>query len=81
MHHCVSFTSNIAENLRLTSEGVALNKIESEDFDLPLVDFKRIVDATDNFSQDNKLGEGGYGPVYKVITLMHSVRLHAFLNP
>ncbi|XP_017218273.2 G-type lectin S-receptor-like serine/threonine-protein kinase At4g27290 [Daucus carota subsp. sativus] len=55
------------ENLRLTSEGIALNKIQSEDWELPLVDFKRIVHATDNFSRDNKLGEGGYGPVYKGI--------------
>ncbi|KAL8121527.1 hypothetical protein AgCh_018309 [Apium graveolens] len=46
-------------------EGIALNRIESEDVELPLVDFKRVVDATNNFSLDNKLGEGGYGPVYK----------------
>lgn len=25
-----------------------------------------IVDATNGFSNDNKLGEGGFGPVYKV---------------
>ncbi|KAK1390419.1 hypothetical protein POM88_018597 [Heracleum sosnowskyi] len=53
------------DDLKLSSETVALNKIESEDWELPLVDFKRIVKATDNFSQDNKLGEGGFGPVYK----------------
>ncbi|KAL8121664.1 G-type lectin S-receptor-like serine/threonine-protein kinase At4g27290 [Apium graveolens] len=53
------------DNLKLSSETVALNKIESEDRELPLVDFKRIVKATDNFSQDKKLGEGGFGPVYK----------------
>ncbi|KAK1368529.1 Receptor-like serine/threonine-protein kinase [Heracleum sosnowskyi] len=52
-------------NLKFSLEGVALNKIQSEDWELPLVDFKRIVNATDNFSQDNKLGEGGFGPVYK----------------
>nr|XP_017216803.1 PREDICTED: G-type lectin S-receptor-like serine/threonine-protein kinase At4g27290 [Daucus carota subsp. sativus] len=53
------------ENLRFSSETMALNKIETEDWELPLVDLKRIVKATDNFSQDNKIGEGGFGPVYK----------------
>ena len=26
----------------------------------------QIADATDNFSTENKLGEGGFGPIYKV---------------
>ncbi|KAK1376669.1 Non-specific serine/threonine protein kinase [Heracleum sosnowskyi] len=30
-----------------------------------LFDFKIIANATGNFSQNNKLGEGGFGPVYK----------------
>ncbi|KAK1368880.1 Receptor-like serine/threonine-protein kinase [Heracleum sosnowskyi] len=53
------------ENLKLSPESVALNKIESEEWELPLFDFKTIIKATDNFSQNNKLGEGGFGPVYK----------------
>lgn len=32
-------------------------------------DFSTIRAATDNFSNDDKLGEGGFGPVYKVIIL------------
>ncbi|GLU23157.1 hypothetical protein SLE2022_391820 [Rubroshorea leprosula] len=32
---------------------------------LPLFDFDSIVVATNNFSMANKLGQGGYGPVYK----------------
>lgn len=28
---------------------------------------KQIKAATDNFAYDNKIGEGGFGPVYKVI--------------
>ncbi|XP_074274090.1 G-type lectin S-receptor-like serine/threonine-protein kinase At1g11300 [Silene latifolia] len=38
----------------------------SNDFqDLRLFDFIKLVDATDNFSEFNKLGQGGFGPVYK----------------
>ncbi|GLU23153.1 hypothetical protein SLE2022_391780 [Rubroshorea leprosula] len=33
--------------------------------ELPLFDFDSIVVATNNFSMANKLGQGGYGPVYK----------------
>ncbi|KAI8548191.1 hypothetical protein RHMOL_Rhmol07G0253600 [Rhododendron molle] len=35
------------------------------DADLPLFDLITIVAATDNFSLANKLGQGGFGPVYK----------------
>jgi hypothetical protein len=31
-----------------------------------LFDLAVITNATDNFSNNNKLGEGGFGPVYKV---------------
>ncbi|KAK1257122.1 Receptor-like serine/threonine-protein kinase SD1-8 [Acorus gramineus] len=34
--------------------------------DLPLFDLSTIVMATDNFSNANKIGEGGFGLVYKV---------------
>ncbi|ESQ55240.1 hypothetical protein EUTSA_v10024419mg [Eutrema salsugineum] len=36
-----------------------------EDLELPLMEFEAIVTATDNFSDCNKLGEGGFGIVYK----------------
>ncbi|MQL69190.1 hypothetical protein Taro_001522 [Colocasia esculenta] len=35
-----------------------------DEHDLPLIDFSSIVAATDGFSPENKLGEGGFGPVY-----------------
>ncbi|XP_074574564.1 receptor-like serine/threonine-protein kinase SD1-8 [Curcuma longa] len=38
---------------------------EEKNLELPLFDLSTIRDATNNFSVDNKLGEGGFGPVYK----------------
>ncbi|XP_047262091.1 G-type lectin S-receptor-like serine/threonine-protein kinase SD1-1 [Capsicum annuum] len=37
----------------------------SEDIELPLFPFSTITRATNNFSFNNKIGEGGFGPVYK----------------
>jgi len=37
-----------------------------DDFELPIFELATIHKATNNFSNDNKLGEGGFGPVYKV---------------
>ena len=42
------------------------NEGQREDLELPFLDLSTIVDATDNFALNNKLGEGGFGPVYKV---------------
>ncbi|KAL5061622.1 hypothetical protein RYX36_023359 [Vicia faba] len=41
------------------------NEGEHDDLDLPFFDLATILEATDYFSNANKLGEGGYGPVYK----------------
>ncbi|KAI3912730.1 hypothetical protein MKW92_039042 [Papaver armeniacum] len=38
---------------------------KQNDLDLPLFDLITIQSATNNFSHTNKIGEGGYGPVYK----------------
>ncbi|XP_028800934.1 G-type lectin S-receptor-like serine/threonine-protein kinase At4g27290 isoform X2 [Neltuma alba] len=40
---------------------------EQEDLDLPFYDLATIVHATNDFSNDKKLGQGGFGPVYKGI--------------
>jgi hypothetical protein len=36
--------------------------------DVPYFHLESILAATDSFSDAKKLGEGGYGPVYKVIS-------------
>ncbi|CAJ2665707.1 unnamed protein product [Trifolium pratense] len=40
-------------------------KGEHDDLELPFFNITTISDATNNFSIRNKLGEGGFGPVYK----------------
>lgn len=42
------------------------NESSKEDLELPTFDLATILDATDNFSLNQKIGEGGFGPVYKV---------------
>lgn len=37
-----------------------------EDLELPLFDLATIAEATNDFSNANKIGEGGFGPVYSV---------------
>ncbi|XP_057959653.1 G-type lectin S-receptor-like serine/threonine-protein kinase At4g27290 [Malania oleifera] len=39
--------------------------MEKENVELPLFDFSTMENATDNFSTQNKLGEGGFGVVFK----------------
>jgi len=39
---------------------------QKKDLELPLFDLFTVTSATDNFSPSNKLGEGGFGSVYKV---------------
>ncbi|PNX94604.1 G-type lectin S-receptor-like serine/threonine-protein kinase [Trifolium pratense] len=38
---------------------------DQDDLDLPLLAYSTLVTATNNFSIKNKIGEGGFGPVYK----------------
>ncbi|PWA82991.1 S-locus glycoprotein domain-containing protein [Artemisia annua] len=45
--------------------GSLIGESGSEAMELPLFSFSRVAKATAMFSLDNKLGEGGFGPVYK----------------
>ncbi|XP_051132336.1 G-type lectin S-receptor-like serine/threonine-protein kinase At4g27290 [Andrographis paniculata] len=38
---------------------------EKEDMELPQIELSSVLEATDHFSSQNKIGEGGFGPVYK----------------
>ncbi|VVA35920.1 Hypothetical predicted protein [Prunus dulcis] len=53
---------------RRVQELIDTGEFKEEDekgIDVPFFDLQSILDATDNFSNANKLGQGGYGPVYK----------------
>ncbi|XP_060965750.1 G-type lectin S-receptor-like serine/threonine-protein kinase At4g27290 [Cannabis sativa] len=41
------------------------NESQNDEMELPLFYINTIRTATNNFSDDNKLGQGGFGPVYK----------------
>lgn len=43
-----------------------IGSAKREGHDLHIFSFESILAATNNFSSGNKLGEGGFGPVYKV---------------
>ncbi|CAL5429353.1 unnamed protein product [Camellia sinensis] len=48
-----------------TNAGYNLTRGKKNDADLPFFSFASVSAATDGFSSSNKLGQGGFGPVYK----------------
>ncbi|KAF8023930.1 hypothetical protein BT93_F1204 [Corymbia citriodora subsp. variegata] len=44
---------------------IRIGEITKEDIDLPLYERAALVSATNNFSDENMIGAGGFGPVYK----------------
>ncbi|CAK8577842.1 unnamed protein product [Lathyrus sativus] len=48
-----------------TSNREQSNETNMDELELPFFDFNTITMATNNFSQENKLGQGGFGIVYK----------------
>ncbi|KAG4916493.1 hypothetical protein JHK87_054050 [Glycine soja] len=68
----------IKEGLRLSS----FHKFQTEetlDTDLPMMPLITILQSTDNFSEASKLGERGFGPVYKIDGKLQSKGSQKFL--
>jgi hypothetical protein len=50
----------------VNEEDVALVWVAGRNSEFTVYDFLQVLEATNNFSEENKLGQGGFGPVYKV---------------
>jgi hypothetical protein len=40
--------------------------LDGKNSEFRVFDFEQVLEATNDFSDENKLGEGGFGAVYKV---------------
>ncbi|KAM3749531.1 hypothetical protein ACB098_05G192600 [Castanea mollissima] len=49
---------------------------QNVDPELPLFDLVTVIAETDNFSSEKKIGEGGFGPVYKVMSHLYCTHKH-----
>ncbi|XP_048332796.2 G-type lectin S-receptor-like serine/threonine-protein kinase SD1-1 isoform X2 [Ziziphus jujuba] len=60
----LSLSANYIRRNRKISKGQS-NKGQQEDPELPFFNLSTIASATDKFSFNNKLGQGGFGSVYR----------------
>ncbi|WJX93842.1 hypothetical protein P8452_75330 [Trifolium repens] len=68
---CLGYRRYILRRRRITEDSEVIDmegdkgSEDEDDLDLPLLAYSTLVTATNNFSIKNKIGEGGFGPVYK----------------
>lgn len=67
----IEMSAEISGSAELSLEG---NQLSGQE--LPFYSFNAISVATNNFSEENKLGQGGFGPVYKVKILLLSLNFY-----
>lgn len=49
---------------------------DKDELELPFFDYHTIVMSTNKFADENKLGQGGFGIVYKVNIFLKSLEQH-----
>lgn len=61
-----------------TSNREQSNENNMDELELPFFDFNTITMATNSFSHENKLGQGGFGIVYKVsfFVIVATITIH-----
>lgn len=64
MHFYHAETTEISKNTQLHSKS-DFSDVKLQD--VVLFKFEVLIAATNNFDDDNKLGQGGFGPVFKVM--------------
>ncbi|XP_048127407.1 G-type lectin S-receptor-like serine/threonine-protein kinase At4g03230 [Rhodamnia argentea] len=53
------------KRIKMWMESRQFDEDDKKGIDVPFFDLEIILQATNNFSDENKLGKGGFGPVYK----------------
>jgi len=68
-HNLNSSTYTLSERSDFSIKSYQNSAMEVGDMDLPVFDLSTIAKATNKFTLKNKIGEGGFGSVYRVICL------------
>ncbi|KAH6775702.1 hypothetical protein C2S52_013263 [Perilla frutescens var. hirtella] len=60
----ISINGGILLLTRRKKQGFTALKSKEDDMELPVIKMTIVMEATNNFSRENMIGEGGFGPVY-----------------
>ena len=73
-----AYSNSVASNLPYFEDSPGRRELDgtTRNSNSPFFDLRTIIAATDNFSVANKLGKGGFGSVYKVVSLNKPQNLH-----
>lgn len=66
--------------MQKTVDHLAGQENRIDDLEVPLFDLSTVMTATNNFSEKNLIGAGGFGPVYKVTCTSFNGKLKVFLS-
>jgi hypothetical protein len=56
-------------------EYLTTDEAEDKNIEFPFISYGNIITATDNFSDQNMLGQGGFGKVYKAMVKCFSLKI------